>query len=88
MGLSSVAAIAFSAMQAQSNNLSATADNIANVDSAGYVPQGDAQPAGEPVDLASQVIEMTEEELSYRASAAAFETGADLWDILNVVTRD
>jgi flagellar basal-body rod protein FlgC len=88
MGLSSVAAIAFSAMQTQSNNLSATADNIANADTTGYRAQGDVQPSGEGVDLAAQMVELTEEELAYRASAAAFETGADLWDILNVVTRD
>ena len=88
MGLSSVAAIAFNAMQAQSNNLAATADDIANADTDGYKPQGEAQAAGEPVDLAAQLTEMTGEEHSYRASAAAFETGADLWDILNMVTRD
>ena len=88
MGLSSVAAIAFSAMQTQSNNLSATADNIANVDTKGYQAQGDTPSSGEGVDLATEMVEMTEEEMAYRASAAAFETGADLWDILNVVTRD
>lgn len=84
MGLSSVAAIALSAMQAQSNNLSATADNIANADSADEMPQGE----GQSVDLAAEMLDMTEEEHSYRASAAAFETGADLWALLNVVTRD
>lgn len=88
MGLSSVAAIAFSAMQTQSNNLSATADAIANADTMGHETQSDMRPSGEGVDLAAQLIELTEEELAYRASAAAFETGADLWDILNVVTRD
>ena len=86
MGLSSVAAIAFNAMQAQSNNLSATADNIANADTDGYVPQGDATQS--PVDLASEMTDMSQEEMSYRANAAAFETGADLWDLLNVVSRD
>jgi flagellar hook protein FlgE len=88
MGLSSVAAIAFSAMQAQSNNLSATADNIANAETSDYVPQGDIHTSSESVDIGAELVDMTEEELSYRANAAAFETGADLWDILNVVTRD
>jgi len=89
MGLSSVASIAFSAMQTQSNTLSATADNIANATTPGYEVQGDqSRQVAEGVDLATQMIELTEGELAYRASAAAFESGADLWDILNVVTRN
>lgn len=87
MGISSVAAIALSAMQAQSNDLSETADNIANSEDITYTAQDD-EAASEPVDLASELADLTEDELSYRASAAAFETGADLWALLNAVTRD
>ena len=87
MGLSSAAAIAFSAMQAQSKNLSETAEKIALADAPAPNWQSDSTSVND-ADLAMQMVELTQEEHAYRASAAAFETGADLWDILNVVTRD
>lgn len=91
MGLSSVAAIALSSLKEQANSLAATAHNIANSDSAEYQPFGDDMSALEPgsgVDLATEMLDLTEGEYAYKASAAAFETGADLWAILSVVTRD
>lgn len=86
MGLSSAAAIAFSAMQAKDNSSPAIEmvdDSAANHPSRDDVIQADASEPPRHV-----IAELTEEEHAYRASAAAFETGADLWDILNVVSRD
>ena len=89
MGLSSVAAIALQGLRERANNLEATADNIANVDSGEYTPQGTNAPQpAEGADPAIEMLELTESELSYRANAAVFETGADLWGILGMVTRD
>ena len=91
MGLSSVAAIALQGLREQANNLESTAGNIANADSGEYAPHGDyasASPSDGGVDLATEMLSLTESEVSYRANAAAFETGADLWGILGVVTRD
>jgi flagellar basal-body rod protein FlgC len=41
-----------------------------------------------PVDLAAGLIDLVETGQGYRANAAVFETGADLWDVLATVKRD
>jgi flagellar basal-body rod protein FlgC len=87
MGLSSVATIALQSLREQAKNLEATAANIANTESGEYRPQGDYEP-GEGSDPASDMLSLNEGETAYRANAAVFEAGADLWDILGVVTRD
>ncbi|MGV3552839.1 hypothetical protein [Rhizobium sp.] len=87
MGLSSAAAIAFSAMQSQASNPSAADDAIITED-ADYAPERLAVPEDEAADAGIQAATLSEEEQAYRANAEAFETGADLWAILNVVTRD
>jgi flagellar basal body rod protein FlgC len=91
MGLSSVAAIALQGLREQAKNLEATAGNIANVDSGEYQPQAGnpiLPQGGEGVDLAAEMLGLNEGELAYRANAAVFEAGADLWDILGLMTRD
>lgn len=91
MSLSSVASIALQSLREQANNLESTANTVANADSGAYQPQGDyaseAAPA-EGVDLADEMLDLTEGEAAYRANATVFEAGADLWQILGVVTRD
>jgi hypothetical protein len=42
----------------------------------------------EGVDLATEMLELTEAELGYKANAAVFEAGADLWDLLATIKRD
>lgn len=91
MGLSSVASIALQGLREQAKNLEATASNIVNTDSGEYGPLGgdpSVPAASESGDLAGEMLSLTEGELAYRANATVFEAGADLWDILGVVTRD
>jgi flagellar basal body rod protein FlgC len=91
MGLSSVASIALQSLREQANNLESTANNIAHTDSGAYQPLGDhasAPPSDEGVDLATEMLDLTEGEVAYRANATVFEAGADLWEILGVVSRD
>lgn len=83
MALSSIAAIALQGLREQAKNLETTAGNIADADRAEYRLQEAAPSAGD-----SDLIQLDEDELAYRANAAVFEAGADLWDILGVVTRD
>ena len=40
------------------------------------------------VDLASEMMSLVEAEIGFKANAAAFETGADLWDVLLSIKRD
>lgn len=91
MGLSSVASMALQSLREQAQNLESTASNIANADAGEYMPQGDhasGAGSGEDVDIAAELLNLTEGEAAYRANAAVFEAGADLWDILGVMTRD
>ena len=91
MGLSSVASIALQNLREQANNLESTANAIAHADSGAYQPQGgyaSATPPVDGVDLANEMLNLTEGEAAYRANATVFEAGADLWEILGVVTRD
>ena len=91
MALSSVASIALQSLREQAKNLESTASNIADAASGEYTPQGDFASASRSdggSDLATEMLNLTEGEQAYRANAAVFEAGADLWDILGVVTRD
>ena len=40
------------------------------------------------VDLASEMLSLVEAENSFKANAAVWETGADLWDVLMAIKRD
>jgi flagellar hook protein FlgE len=102
MSITSITGIALSGMNAQTSRLSAVANNVANADTPDYRRQtvsltSTSDPAGVgatvtsgpgDVDLATEMLELTEAELGYRANAAVFETGADLWDVLAVIKRD
>jgi len=102
MNIASITGIALSGMNAQTNRLAAVANNIANADTPDYKRQtvasvSTSNPAGvgttvtsgaEDVDLATEMLELSEAELSYKANAAVFEAGADLWDVLAAVKRD
>ncbi|UJW73910.1 flagellar basal body protein [Rhizobium sp. SL42] len=43
---------------------------------------------GTHVDLATEMLTLVETEISFKANASAFETGADLWDVLLSIKRD
>ncbi|SIQ60905.1 flagellar basal-body rod protein FlgC [Rhizobium sp. RU33A] len=40
------------------------------------------------VDLASEMLSLVEAEIGFSANAAAWETGADIWDVLLSIKRD
>lgn len=40
------------------------------------------------VDLASEMLSLVEAEIGFKANAAAWETGADIWDVLLSIRRD
>lgn len=102
MSITSITGIALSGMNAQTNRLATVANNVANADTPDYRRQGvsltsTSDPAGvgttstsgaEGVDLATEMLELSEAELGYKANAAVFEAGADLWDVLAVIKRD
>ncbi|MDB5551324.1 MAG: flagellar basal body rod protein [Rhizobium sp.] len=102
MSITSITGIALSGMNAQTSRLAAVANNVANADTPDYGRQtvsltSTLDPAGvgttvtsgpEDVDLATEKLELTEAELGYKANAAVFEAGADLWDVLATIKRD
>ena len=102
MSITSITGIALSGMNAQTNRLAAVANNVANADTPDYQRQNvslvsTSDPAGvgttvtsgpEGVDLATEMLDLTEAAMSYKANAAVFEAGADLWDVLAVIKRD
>ncbi|MFN4205479.1 MAG: flagellar basal body protein [Agrobacterium albertimagni] len=52
-------------------------------------------PSGAPVlddtsnvDVASEMLSLVEAEIGFKANAAAWETGADIWDVLLSIKRD
>lgn len=46
---------------------------------------GGATAAGDP---ALDMLDLVSAEIGFRANAAVFETGADLWDVLATIKRD
>lgn len=102
MSITSITGIALSGMNAQSNRLAAVANNIANAGTPDYQRQSvntisTSDPAGVSttvtsgageVDLGAEMLDLTEAALSYKANAAVFEAGADLWDVLATIKRD
>ena len=56
---------------------------------AAIAPSGNPDPNGNSnVDLAEEAMNLIESEISYKANADVFETGADMWDLLATVKRD
>lgn len=57
--------------------------------SASVSPSGEATlPGGSNVDMASEMLDAIGAELSFKANASVFETGADMWDVLMRIKRD
>jgi len=102
MSITSITGIALSGMNAQTTRLAAVANNVANADTPDYRRQtvsltSTSDPTSvratissgpEGVDLATEMLELTEAELGFKANAAVFEAGADLWDVLSTIKRD
>ncbi|MCO6185860.1 flagellar basal body rod protein FlgC [Rhizobium sp. L1K21] len=52
-------------------------------------PSGNPDPnGGSNVNMTDEMLNVMEAELSYKANAAVFETGADMWDLLATIQRD
>lgn len=104
MSISAITSDVLSGLQANAMRLSATANNVANIDKPAYrraetqlspiatggvsatVSQTVEETAG--VDLAHEMIDTITSEIGFRASATAFETVANLWDVLMSTKRD
>lgn len=55
---------------------------------ASVAPSGeDTFADGSNVDLASEMMSLVESELGFKANAAVWETGAEIWDVLNSINR-
>ncbi len=100
MSISSVMGTALSGMQAQVTRVGAAASNVANSSTPGYgrlntglhsTGSGVAAvvtPTEDEVDPATELTDLVGAEQSYKANAAVFEAGADLWDVLMSIKRD
>ena len=94
--ISSVISTAASGMAAQQKRMEAIASNVANVDTPNYrrrevdmVSTGNGVravvsegPAGQGVDLATEMVDMIDTRMAYEANVAVMETGMDMWDAL------
>ena len=101
MSISGITSTALSGMLAQTTRIGAIASNVANISTSGYgrlntsltsVESGGVQAAvnqtDQPVDPATELTDLIEAEQSYKANAAVFETGADMWEMLMSIKRD
>ncbi|MCF3641952.1 hypothetical protein LXM94_18450 [Rhizobium sp. TRM95111] len=79
LSLTSVLKTAVEGMRLQSSRLAAVARDVAG-------PAGTS--AVENADPLQALTTMLDAETGFKANAAAFETGADLWDVLLSVKRD
>ncbi|AIC27491.1 MULTISPECIES: flagellar basal body rod protein FlgC [Rhizobium] len=101
MSISGITNTALSGMRAQTTRIGAIANNIANSSTPDYarlntsltaVTSGGVKavvsPTASDVDPATELTDLLEAELAYKANAVVFETGADLWEMLMSITRD
>ena len=51
------------------------------------VSQANPNATDNDVDMVTEMTEMMDAETGYKANAAAFETGADMWDALKTILR-
>ena len=52
-------------------------------------PSGEAAlPGSSNVDLAEEMLNLVEAEIGFKANASAWETGADMWEVLLSIKRD
>ncbi|MCL6708394.1 flagellar basal body protein [Pseudomonas sp. R2.Fl] len=45
-------------------------------------------PGGSNVDLAREMLDLADTEIAFKANAAVWETGAEIWDVLLGIKRD
>ncbi|MCX8997790.1 flagellar basal body rod protein [Rhizobiaceae bacterium BDR2-2] len=101
MTISSMTAIAITGMQAAATQFTASASNIAHVDTVEYQKKAASfatlQPGGVEakvtatdagVSLDRELYDMIGAKIAYEANATVFETGADLWQVLSTIKRD
>ena len=101
MSISGITNTALSGMLAQTTRVGVIASNVANISTSGYgrlntslasVESGGVQAivnqTDQPVDPATELTDLIEAEQSYKANAAVFETGADMWEMLMSIMRD
>ncbi|MBB4233800.1 flagellar basal body rod protein FlgC [Rhizobium esperanzae] len=101
MSISGITSAALSGMRAQTTRVGAIASNIANSSTSGYAKLSTSLTSVEPggvqasvnstdsdVDPATELTDLIESEQSYKANAAVFETGADMWEMLMSIKRD
>ena len=65
--------------------LQGMATETARVDRAARSVAAGSPPDG---DLATDLMDLVSAEIGFRANAAVFETGADLWEVLATIKRD
>lgn len=80
MGISAILNISMSGMQANTRSLTASAQNVANTMT--------SRPGASDVDLGQELLDATQSEIGFKANAAVWETGADMWDLLATIKRD
>ncbi|THV25354.1 flagellar basal body protein [Peteryoungia ipomoeae] len=57
--------------------------------SASTFPSGQPSlPESSNVDIASEMLSLIQAELAFKANASAWESGADMWDVLKTIVRD
>jgi flagellar hook-associated protein FlgK len=94
---------ALSGMLAQQTKAAATASNVANADTPGYkrlnttlsandtggvsAKVAPASDGDTDVDMATEMLNLTQAAQSYKANASVWEAGADMWDALKTVVR-
>ncbi|MGO7673046.1 flagellar basal body protein [Rhizobium ruizarguesonis] len=101
MSISGIASTALSGMLAQTTKIGAIANNVANISTSGYARLNTSftsvEPSGaqavvsqidQPVYPVTELTDLIEAEQSYKANAVAFETGADMWEMLMSIKRD
>ena len=54
----------------------------------GAAAQNIAGASSSASDPAASMLDLISAEIGFRANAAVFETGADLWDVLATIKRD
>jgi flagellar basal-body rod protein FlgC len=77
MTITAALSTSFAGMQVETNRLSKAAHNIANASTPGY-----------DNNLTQNMLDVLQAETGFAANASAFETGADMWDMLMTVVRD
>ncbi|MFC3164224.1 flagellar basal body rod protein [Ciceribacter thiooxidans] len=80
MGISAILNIAVSGMQANTHSLTASARNVAGVTT--------SLPGTSDIDLGQEMLDAVRAEIGFKANAAVWETGADMWDVLASIKRD